>query len=171
MSAESFLYFAYGSNMLTRRLCAPGRAPSATMQATGYITGHRLTFDKLGKDGSGKCDALRTGKQLHRVYGVVYEIAHADRAALDEAESLGVGYDAARVQVITHDGRITALTYIARLKQAQLVPFRWYRDLLIAGATEHRLPPDYIQNLRAIPAIDDHDDQRHATHQKLLTAD
>lgn len=171
LSAEHFLYFAYGSNMLSRRLCAPERAPSARIVTTGYIAGHKLTFDKLGKDGSGKCDALPTGDVSHQVYGVVYEVTRRDRVPLDAAESLGVGYDAARVQVNTERGTMSAMTYIAKLKQAALVPFRWYRDLLIAGATENGLPPEYIQRLKAIPAIEDHDCHRHATHQKLLTAD
>jgi hypothetical protein len=56
------LYFAYGSNMLTRRLRDPARAPSARVLATGYVTGRRLVFDKAGQDGSGKPDSCRVGR-------------------------------------------------------------------------------------------------------------
>jgi hypothetical protein len=37
---ETFLCFAYGSNMLTRRLSA--RTPSAVPLATAYVDGYRL---------------------------------------------------------------------------------------------------------------------------------
>jgi hypothetical protein len=42
---ETFLCFAYGSNMLTRRLAA--RTPSAVAVGTAYVEGYRLTFDKV----------------------------------------------------------------------------------------------------------------------------
>lgn len=56
-------YFAYGSNMLTERLIA--RTPSARPVGTSLLPGHRLTFHKRGRDGSGKCDAFETA-HLHR---------------------------------------------------------------------------------------------------------
>jgi len=45
--APDFLHFAYGSNMSSRTLTAPGRAPSATRVTFGYVPGRRLTFDKF----------------------------------------------------------------------------------------------------------------------------
>ena len=38
--------------MFTRWLIADDRAPSAVAVATGYVTGRRLTFDKLSRDSS-----------------------------------------------------------------------------------------------------------------------
>ena len=53
--------FAYGSNMLSARMRSPERVPSARPMGVGYITGHRMTFNKVSwKDGSGKCDAEQT---------------------------------------------------------------------------------------------------------------
>lgn len=84
--APDFLYFAYGSNMSSRRLTAPGRTPSATRVTVGYVAGRRLTFDKLStRDQSGKCDCEATGDAAERVYGVVYRITALERAALDAA--------------------------------------------------------------------------------------
>src|SRR5437773_1939720 len=85
----TFQYFAYGSNMLTRRLSAADRAPSAKRIGIGYLEGRRLTFYKVSQDGSGKCDAEATAKKTDRVYGVIFEIPLTDEATLDRAEGPG----------------------------------------------------------------------------------
>ena len=46
-------YFAYGSNMLTRRLTVAARGPSAHAIAVGKLLGRQLQFHKVGLDGSG----------------------------------------------------------------------------------------------------------------------
>lgn len=99
MPDETFQYFAYGSNMLTRRLTA--RAPSAKRVAIGFAQGRRLSFDKLSSDGSGKCDAEATNISTDRVYGVIFEIAEYDRQPLYIAEGAGKGYAEKTVDVIT----------------------------------------------------------------------
>lgn len=48
----TFLYFAYGSNMLPTRLL--GRCPSARVVGTGVARAWSLAFSKASKDGSGK---------------------------------------------------------------------------------------------------------------------
>jgi hypothetical protein len=60
--AQDFPYFACGSNMSSRRLTAPGRAPSAKRVTVGYVPGRRLRFDKFStRDQSGKCDCEAAG--------------------------------------------------------------------------------------------------------------
>jgi hypothetical protein len=100
----TFLYFAYGSNMLTRRLVAS--TPSATPVGIAYLEGYRLTFDKASRDGSGKCDIEATGDRVDRVWGALFWIATADAANLDEAEGLGHGYRKGEVRVMTKTARI-----------------------------------------------------------------
>jgi len=68
----TFLYFAYGSNMLTHRLIE--RTPSAKAEGIGYVEGHRLAFDKVSSDGSSKVDIEATDNQTDRVYGVLFRI-------------------------------------------------------------------------------------------------
>ena len=63
---DTFLYFAYGSNMLTRRLTAPARAPLALATGTVFAEGRRLTFDKVSTDGSGKYDRKRRSDLYNR---------------------------------------------------------------------------------------------------------
>src|SRR5712691_11306972 len=97
--------FAYGSNMLSNCMRAADRVPSAKPIGIGYVTGHRLTFDKISqKDGSGKCDAEATGDDRDRVYGVLYAVDPAEKHRLDDAEGFGHGYDEKEVEVITAMG-------------------------------------------------------------------
>ncbi|WP_181951802.1 gamma-glutamylcyclotransferase family protein [Sphingobium fluviale] len=46
MSADSFLYFAYGSNMFTPWLCQPTRCPSARAVGIAELRGHELRWHK-----------------------------------------------------------------------------------------------------------------------------
>ncbi|MES9967489.1 MAG: gamma-glutamylcyclotransferase family protein [Sedimenticola sp.] len=163
------LYFAYGSNLCVPRLKA--RTPSCRVLGRGVIQGHRLSFHKIGRDGSAKCNALYTGQAPDLVEGAVYAISQSERAALDEAEDLGRGYDACQVQVETGAGLISALTYCARPEMIDdsLLPFDWYKAFVIAGARHHRLPGDYIAWLEAVPASEDLDTARSQENSLILS--
>ena len=83
-------YFAYGSNMSSKRLNARIKA---TKYANGKLLKHKLKFHKISKDGSGKCDAFETGDSNDFVLGVVYEIDKNDLEQLDRFEAKGKGYE------------------------------------------------------------------------------
>jgi gamma-glutamylcyclotransferase len=51
-ASATIVNFAYGSNMLTRRLRE--RAPSARTVGTGVLHGHTLRWHKVGQDSSGQ---------------------------------------------------------------------------------------------------------------------
>ena len=170
MISMTYKYFAYGSNMLTRRLTAADRAPSAKPIGIGYVEGRRLTFNKASEDGSGKCDAEATGDSTDRVYGVMFEIAVTDKAALDVAESLGEGYREEYIKVVTDAGSIQLSTYIAIKKKQGLRPYHWYKAITIAGAVEHGLSSDYVEWLMAIESIEDPNAERRSKHEALLAA-
>ncbi len=163
---RSFLYFAYGSNMLTRRLRK--RTPSATSEGIGFVEGFRLVCDKVSTDGSGKGDMEHTGNRENRVYGVVFRIHSDEEATLDEAEGLGHGYRKDDMQVATSDGTVTARAYIATEKDKARRPYDWYKDFIVAGATEHGLLQSYIEELRAIESQPDPDPKRRAKNEALL---
>ena len=172
VAPTTFQYFAYGSNMLTRRLTAANRAPSAKPIGIGYVESRRLTFDKVSRDGSGKCDAQATGKKTDRVYGVIFEIALTDKTALDGAEG---GYAEEHVDVISVAGKVQletyiATTYIATKKEPVLPPYHWYKALTIAGAVEHGLPKDYVEWLRAFESVEDPNVERRAKNEAFLFA-
>lgn len=164
----TFIYFAFGSNMLERRLRENDRAPSARFIGTGFVTGRKLTFDKIGIDGSGKCDIEHTGKTTDRVCGVLFEIDRTDKASLDRAESLGTGYDEQMIQVEMESGVIDAFTYVAMIKDPGLKPFHWYKAYVVAGAMEHGLPGGYVEWLHTIEALPDPDAKRCNAHNAVL---
>ena len=162
----TFVNFAYGSNMFGPRLRQ--RAPSARAVGIGRLERHRLRWHKRARDGSAKCDVVETGRDGDAVWGVLFEIARADKPQLDRAEGLGHGYDEKPVTIVTAAGPVAALTYFATAVDASLPVHDWYRDLVVAGAREHGLPPEYVDELLAQPVAVDPDAMRRAANLQLL---
>ncbi len=154
--ANSFVYFAYGSNMLERRILA--RCPSAKVIGHAYIYGFLFTFEKQGEDQSGKAGLLQTQAPEPSVHGVLYNITMSELPLLDKAEWEGRGYDRhdKLTTTLAATGKmIKASTYVATNLGANLRPFDWYKALVLAGAQEHALPSYWIAKLKAVEAIKD----------------
>jgi hypothetical protein len=155
-------YFAYGSNMWTRRL--RDRAPSCQFVTTAKLLGYRLCFHKRSTDKSSKCNAFETGSNRDRIWGVVFDIHPSEKRKLDQAEGLGNGYNEETVDLISRSGdHLTAFTYYAdKTAIAEgLPPYSWYKELVLNGASEHGLPPDYIaSSIEAVAATKDPDASR-----------
>jgi hypothetical protein len=166
---STFLNFAYGSNMLTQRLRA--RAPSARPITVAVLVGHELRWHKIGQDSSGKCDAMQVDTLLASVIGVVHEIRLSEKPALDAAEGLGRGYGEKQV-VLEVEGAeaVQAQIYFATQTEASVVPYTWYKALVVAGARQHGLPEAYIATLEATVAKVDADVQRAAKHFAIANA-
>ncbi|MEO5732096.1 MAG: gamma-glutamylcyclotransferase family protein [Rubrivivax sp.] len=166
----TFLYFAYGSNLLTRRLRE--RTPSARKVGVGVLRQHTLRWHKAATDGSGKCDVVPcshdgadSAAADGEVHGVVWEIDRCDKPALDAAETLGVGYGERELDVEMDDGRLLrAWAYIALKTDAGSVPYDWYHALVLAGAREQALPPAYLSRLEAVLTKVDEDRSRSQRH-------
>ncbi|SCK12592.1 Uncharacterized conserved protein YtfP, gamma-glutamylcyclotransferase (GGCT)/AIG2-like family [Variovorax sp. HW608] len=159
----TFLYFAYGSNMSSRRLCADNRAPSALAVGPGCLVGHRLVFDKIGMDGSAKADCHYTGDTADIVEGGLFRIAEDDAHALDKAEGATdakPGYRRIEVAVSTGSGVVTARTYLAIEKSAVLLPYTWYLNHVLVGAREFALSAAYIARIEQQKTIADPDSTR-----------
>ena len=159
--------------MLESRLKHPSRAPSALCIGAAVLSGYQLRFHKVAKDGSGKCDALKTGNLQDAVYGVAFQVEDRDFAALDEREDVpGGGYSRKAVTVKMSDGsaEVYAECYFANPEfvDDNLAPYEWYRALVVAGALEHDLPEEYVRQLRDCPAIVDTDPERAARATDLL---
>lgn len=165
-------YFAYGSNLLTQRLRDPARAPSAAALGVASARGFVMRFHKIGTDGSGKCTLIQSGDDADVVYGVLYEFADSDLAGLDREEGVHLGgYARHSLRLwLPYGGTTEAMTYIAggRYIDAACLPFDWYRDLVVAGAREHGLPPAYVEELVRTPAVPDPDTARAVSARKLL---
>lgn len=165
-SSDRFITFAYGSNMSTARI--RDRCPSAQGLGVAELRGFELRWHKKGKDGSGKCDILRTDRPGTSVFGVLYEIANGEKANLDKAEGLGSGYDEVEIEVFPRTDRLRVKAYVATAIDPTLKPYSWYRAMVIAGAKEHGLPVGYIECLEATVAREDPDRARHDKNMRLI---
>ncbi len=136
-------YFAYGSNLWQPRLeCRVGRVrPIGVARLGGYV----LRWHKRSEDGSGKCDIVR--KDGSEVFGILYELDASKLPILDRIEGAGMGYERSAVTVEIDGTEVEATTYKATSISADILPYDWYRDLVIAGARWHRLPSSYVQLL------------------------
>ncbi len=146
-----FNYFAYGSNMFTPKM--RDTAQSAEFKTLARLPGHILRFNKhRHTDGSGKGNIVATGNAQDEVWGVIFEIADADRKPLDDSEG---GYDPVTIDVVTAAGWRPVLTYVAKPHRMNdgLKPYTWYKEFIVRSAKEHGLPAAYIQLLEAVDAI------------------
>lgn len=153
-------YFAYGSNMLTARL---GDRVSSAANPTPYaLVAHQLRFHKRSVDGSGKCSLIDTGDPRDVVHGVIFDIEDRQIPDLDLHEGVGHGYRRCIRQLCLHGTTHEVLMYVAEagFTDDALVPYKWYLDLVVAGAEEHGLPRDYVAALRAVPYRQDPDPSR-----------
>lgn len=157
-----FLYFAYGSNMLSARLRE--RTPSARALGPARLDGHALRWHKAAADGSGKCDIVPDASADAGVWGVLYDIALAEKPLLDAAETLGIGYTEKHVDVRAAQGEHRARAYVALLTDAAAVPYDWYKALVVGGAREHALDAAYVAALDAAACKPDTDAERAARH-------
>jgi len=163
------IYFAYGSNMSSRRLRQ--RVPSARVVGRGVLPGYRLAWHQRGRDGSGKCD-IAAGGGRDVVHGVVYAFRPEHKPWLDRAEGLGHSYAqrTVRAWLVERGGWLEALTYYALRTGAGRTPFAWYRDHVLIGAREHGLPGPYIRMLEAVAAQPDPDPGRERAERRVHEA-
>ncbi len=141
------LYFAYGSNMSQKRLRELGIKPKRSFVAE--LRNHKLDFNKLGSDGSGKANVERDGNS--KVLGIVFEITESDLKELDRYEGAPAHYRRRNVTVKPEEGETcTAVTYLAVRKAQGLKPNAEYVRKIIEGAIEAGLPWTYIEPLHII---------------------
>jgi gamma-glutamylcyclotransferase (GGCT)/AIG2-like uncharacterized protein YtfP len=123
------------------------------------LPGHRVCFPRNGDLREGGVAGIEP-VEGHDVWGVVYEIHHADVPSLDEYEGHVPGrdaneYDKAEITVF-HEGDealpIVTMTYFANPEPEPLLPSRYYMDVILKGAQHWELPEDYIVLLAAAAA-------------------
>lgn len=153
-----FRYFAYGSNLLAERLIA--RCPSAEPIGLVSVDGWRFAFQSKSFDGSGKATLIRSepGEVVH---GRLYDIDTADRSVLDAAE----GFDRDPPVYLRHDdfavvgaegetiGDVTV--YLAREASEPMMPYDWYRALIVAGRLQAGFPAAVVAALAVARAMPD----------------
>ncbi|XP_045194683.2 gamma-glutamylcyclotransferase-like [Mercenaria mercenaria] len=141
----TFLYFAYGSNLLQQRLHMEN--PSARFVAVGELKGHKLAFSCIGMNPSeilwrGGAASIREDPN-NSVWGCVWRLGNEHLQTLDRQELV---YDSKDVTVTSIDGR----EYTCRTYQLPACYFEdegpnnrpspMYLDIIIKGAIQNNLP-------------------------------
>lgn len=159
-------YLAYGSNLHPYRLKA--RIPSSQIMGIVELEGYRLAFHKRGADGSGKCNLVRIDEPGAKIFGVLYEMHIDEKPLLDAYE--GDGYRTEHIAVTLFGKVYTSFAYIAEQTHIDdsILPFHWYKELVLLGAEYHHLPSDYIDNILEVDSSNDPDNERTEAHHHLL---
>lgn len=130
--------------------------------------GWQLKFHKRGQDSSAKCNIIQTGKTADVVYGAIYEMLASEKNKLDKVEGLNAGYSLTHIEIAEQG---TAFFYEADEKYIDndLLPFAWYKELVVAGGRFHVFPETYLAQINRVNAIPDFDEARHHHHMAILS--
>lgn len=145
-------YFAYGSNMASSQMAE--RCPGAVSLGIARLPGYRLAFDAWSNRRGGLvADVLpEPGSE---VWGVLWEITGEHAEALDRYEGVARGqYRRESVQVDSPPGEtVDAFAYVICDPGEDGPTTDAYRDILLEGAREYGLPPEWIQAIETVPTL------------------
>jgi cation transport regulator ChaC len=147
---EKLWYFGYGSNMNStvfqgRRKMRPTKIERAVLKD------YKLVFNQPGIPWLEPSFANIEEAPGHYIEGVVYEITGEEMRLLDISEGNGA-YDIVTSNVEADvSGPILAHTFATKNVSHGLHPSLRYMNLLIDGAIEHDLSPEWVQMLREAP--------------------
>jgi hypothetical protein len=148
-------YFAYGSNMQSATLRGR-RGVAYTRAVAARVPGWRLVLDKPPLFAIGHGFANIIPDAAAEVLGVLFELSEADLDHVEFSEGVRIGnYDAVDLEAfpLATGEPVRARSLSSARRDETLRPSLRYMALLIEGAIEHGLPLEYVEALRAIPAI------------------
>ena len=154
--SELVWYFAYGSNMQPATFRGR-RGIEAARAVPARLADWQLVFDKppLLPMGQGMANVIASPGA--HVLGVAYAITADDLAHIDLTEGVLIdNYRRVAVQVAPLDGSgpaFDAFTLTSDRRDTTLCASVRYMALLIEGAEAHGLPAEYVDWLRACPAV------------------
>ncbi len=145
------LYFSYGSFLDSENL--KKHAPNAKYMKRAVLLDFEVQFNFLSKTYDGGVTGVEpvVGK---KALGVLYDVPPDEIEKLDIVEGVPTGiYYRETVTVIDEDGKEhQAETYRTTDPKGSFTPTRRYLGLMIKGAREHGLDPDYIKELETLYA-------------------
>ncbi|MET0065322.1 MAG: gamma-glutamylcyclotransferase family protein [Candidatus Thiodiazotropha sp.] len=148
-----FRYFGYGSNMSITSLRAKGVEPLASCR--GVLNGWRLCFNvqHFFRHEGGVGNIETSELPGDRVLGILYDCPDEALASLDAMEACGHGYQRITLEVEAQGSRVEAFTYVGMrgFIDNQCLPSRRYLNILIEGARQAGLDPQYVQALMSHP--------------------
>lgn len=150
-SFASMLYFSYGSFLDSENL--KKHAPQSEYMARAVLLDFEVQFNFLSITYDGGVTGVEpaAGK---KALGVLYNVPPDEIEKLDIVEGVPAGiYYRQAVTVVDEDGNEhQAETYRTTDPKGPFTPTRRYLGLMIKGANEHGLDPDYIRELEDLYA-------------------
>ena len=129
-------------------------APSAKFISKAILPNYEVQFNFLSKNYSGGVTGVEPapGKIAH---GVLYDVIEDDLLKLDKIEGVPQGiYFRQKILVVDELGKIVeAETYRTTEPKGPFNPKRRYLRLMLKGAKQHCLDPDYIKKLEKLYSI------------------
>jgi len=139
-------HFAFASNMSRAQMRA--RAGEILEERPGRLENYELVFNKKVRGGTGGANLRPAPGKF--VLGVLYKIHESAFRNLDRFEGVPQHYRRIEVSVQDPSGRtIPAQVFIATKVDKSLRPAPHYLKSILEGATEHQLPADYIESIKA----------------------
>merc|ERR1711936_529450 len=149
MTKKTFLYFAFGSNLLTERIHINN--PSAVFRSIAKLKEHKLDFNYFSKRWQGAAATIIPTRESH-VWGVLWELNMEHLETLDRQEGVPNVYNRKMVEVELEDGSSAeAVTYfLIKPEEEDKRPSYVYKNVILRGAEEHNIPEEYLEKLRGI---------------------
>ncbi|OWF37950.1 gamma-glutamylcyclotransferase-like [Mizuhopecten yessoensis] len=149
MDSETFLYFAYASNLLKERLQLEN--PSATFVAIGKLENYRFCFDTNGDPTACEMKGAMANIEPQpgaEVWGVVWRLDKDDMDSLNRQEH---EHQPLTVKVISQDQGFECHCF---KMIPQTVKTTWdkrpspqYKEIILLGARQSDLPTEYTHEL------------------------
>ncbi|XP_077285234.1 gamma-glutamylcyclotransferase-like [Arctopsyche grandis] len=153
---KSFMYFSYGSNLLSKRIHIQN--PTALRKHVGQLKDHRLDFigHSLRWGGAPATIVPHVGES---VWGAIWEIDMKNLPDLDDQEGVAANiYFPRTVDIHLIDGQVISCRTYQRTvdppdgsNYPADKPSRVYLSTILHGAIESELPKHYIEKLETLP--------------------
>jgi len=142
-------YYAYGSNLSTQYI--RDYCPSAQYVQRAQLPNYQIEFRRFSTDLQGGISTIMEAPG-ELVHGVIYEISEAEILELDILEDVPLGlYKREAFLVLDEAGSWQkAALYRIVTPSGPYEPSARYVEMMIEGASEHRLDPHYIDWLRSL---------------------
>jgi len=143
------LYFAYASFLsseVLRRHC-----PSTRFVSRAYLPNFKVDFTYLSRTyNCGVASIEPSPGEMAR--GVIYDVPEEEMKRLDVVEAVPQGYYVRETYILADDEGefVRAEAYRTTSPNGPYKPNRRYVGLMLQGAREHKLDPEYVDNLQAL---------------------
>jgi hypothetical protein len=141
MEMEKFYYFGYASNMDESTLDSRLKIKPNKI-GVGVLLHHGFRFNHPNADGTARANIVQS--QNESVYGLVYEVAEADREFFLGSEP---GYKFIQKEILTKAGKINLYTFVSEKTKGGIFPKESYWKVIVQGGKENGLPNGYLAQI------------------------